>query len=377
VSEAAAIPVTWTASDYNWRVKLPGAGYSSPVIWGSRVFVSSAIEENATRILRCLRTADGNSVWERSFESRTHPKHSFNSYASSSPAVDQDHVYFAWTTPEHFFVTALKQEDGGEAWRRDLGPHVSQHGFGTSPILFDDMVILANDQDGKSFIVALDRRSGEIRWKADRRTKKAAFSTPCLYRPEGGAAQLILTSWAHGIDSLDPYTGKQNWELGVFGYRCVGSPMLASGLIFASCGEGGVGRQMFAVRPGNPARGIEPEVAYEIKESRPYVCTPVAYGDLLFSWYDKGIVTCLHAPTGEIRWQERIGGWFFGSPVRVDDRIYCVSRQGEVAVLAASDTFKLLGRIDLDEPSHSTPAIADGVMYLRTTSHLMAIGGKK
>jgi outer membrane protein assembly factor BamB len=303
--------------------------------------------------------------------------HGFNSYASASPAVDQDHVYLVFTTPQQYTVRALDLEKGREVWQRALGPFVAQHGSGASPILYDGMLICTADKDEDSFVIALDRLTGETRWKVDRRSEKAAYSTPCIYRPEGGQPQLILTSLAHGFTALEPASGQTVWELPIMKYRCVGSPVIAAGLIFATGGEGGIGRQMFAVRPGVPEKGIEAEVAYEVKGSLPYVCTPVAYGDLLFSWFDKGVVTCLDAPTGKVHWQERVGGDFFGSPVRVADRIYCISRKGEMVVLAAADQFKLLGRIDLGADSHSTPVVADGVMYLRTVSHLMAIGGKK
>ena len=375
VSEATTIPVRWTTEDYHWRVELPGIGYSSPVVWGDRVVVTSAEEEDATQRIGCLRTSDGGLIWKRDFPSTTHPKHRFNCYASSTPALDADHVYYCFATPEKYTVIALTQSEGREVWRRDLGPFESQHGFGASPMLFDDLVILPDEQDGESSVVALDRTTGEIRWRAKRRTAKAAFATPCLYQPETGPPQLILSSWAHGIGSLDPRTGKPNWEQAVFKYRVVGSPAIAAGLIFGYCGTGGVGRQMFAVRPGNPATGAKSEIAYEVQGSLPYVCTPVAYGNLLFAWFDRGVVTCLDAPTGEIVWRERIGGDYFGSPVRVGDRLYCISREGEMVVLAAAREFQELARIDLEERSNSTPAIADGVMYLRTVSHLMAIGG--
>jgi outer membrane protein assembly factor BamB len=375
-SEATTIPVRWTTDDYNWRVKLPGIGYSSPVVWGDRVFVTCAEEEDATQITRCLRTSDGGLIWKRDFESTTHRKHNFNCYASSTPALDADHVYHTFATPEKYTVIALTQAQGREVWRRDLGPFTAQHGFGASPTLFDDLVIVPNDQDGESSIVALDRATGETRWTSERRTVKTAYSTPCIYRHDAGPPQLILTDWAHGISSLDPRTGELNWEQAVFKNRVVGSPIVAAGLIFASCGTGGVGKQMFAVRPGNPATGAASEIAYEVKGWLPYVCTPVAYGDLVFAWFDRGMVTCLDAPTGEIVWRERIGGAYFGSPVRVADRLYCISREGEMVVLAAAREFQELARIDLEERSNSTPAVADGVMYLRTISHLMAIGGK-
>ena len=374
-SEATTIPVRWTSQDYRWRIELPGIGYSSPVIWADRVFITSAKEEDATQMIHCLRTSDGTSIWRRDFPSTTHSKHQFNCYASSTPALDAEQVYYCFATPEKYTVMALTQSEGREVWRRERGPFVSQHGFGASPMLFDDLVILPDEQDGESCVVALDRANGEIRWQVERRTEKAAYATPCIYQPETGPPQLILSSWAHGISSLDPRTGKQNWEQAVFTYRVVGSPAMAAGLIFGCCGGGGVGRQMFAIRPGNPATGAESEVAYGLKGSLPYVCTPVAYGDLLFAWFDRGVVTCIDAPSGEIVWRERIGGDYFGSPVRVADRLYCISREGEMVVLAAAREFKELARIDLEERSNSTPAIADGVMYLRTASHLMAIGG--
>jgi len=374
VSDATTIPVRWTSEDYQWRVELPGIGYSSPVIWGDRVFATSAEEEDASQMIHCLRTSDGGLIWKRDFPSTTHAKHQFNCYASSTPALDADHVYYCFASPEKYTVIALTQAQGREIWRRDLGPFEAQHGFGASPMLFDDLVILPDEQDGESSVVALDRTTGEIRWQAERRTAKAAYATPCLYQPETGPPQLILSSWGHGISSLDPRTGKLNWEQAVFKHRVVGSPAIAADLIFGSCGGGGVGRQMFAVRPGNPATGAESEVVYEVKGSLPYVCTPVAYGDLLFAWFDRGVVTCLDAPTGEIVWRERIGGDYFGSPVRVADRLYGISREGEVVVLAAAREFQVLARIDLEDRSNSTPAIADGVMYLRTASHLMAIG---
>jgi len=161
----------------------------------------------------------------------------------------------------------------------------------------------------------------------------------------------------------------------VFEDRVVGSPAVAAGLIFGNCGQGGGGKRMVAVRPGLPSNGNKPELVYDNRRSMPYVPTPVACGRLLFLFSDSGVVTCLDAPSGDIHWQQRVGGKFFGSPVRVADRIYCMSRDGEMVVLAAADEYRLLGKFSLEEPSNSTPAIADGVMYLRTDSHLMAIGG--
>ena len=132
---------------------------------------------------------------------------------------------------------------------------------------------------------------------------------------------------------------------------------------------------MFAIRPPDLSSGSDAQVAYELEGSLPYVPTPVAHGKWLFLISDGGVASCLDIETGQRVWRERIGGNFYGSPVRVDNRIYFISSEGEMVVLAAAPQYQLLGRVDLEEPSHSTPAIADGVMYLRTFSHLMALGG--
>jgi len=376
-SDAITMPATWTTKDYTWRVKLPGIGYSSPVIWGNRIFVTCAIEEDATRIIRCLDTSDGGLIWKRQFESTTYEKNNFNSYAAATPAVDKDHVYLSWTTPEEYTLLALDQDKGRVVWRRSLGPYVARHGSGASPILFEDLVIVPNEQIDNSSAVAVDRMTGQTRWKTDLPVKIGGYATPCIFRSDDGTAQLILSGSEYGFISLDPRTGRKNWEIEVFPARVVGSPVVAAGLIFGNCGQGGGGKRLVAVRPGTPNNGNQPELVYDNKRAMPYVPTPVAHGRLLFLFADSGILTCLDAPTGEIHWQERIGGNYFGSPVRVADRIYCISRDGKLVVLAAADKFKILAQINLEERSHSTPAIADGVMYLRTASHLMAIGGQK
>jgi outer membrane protein assembly factor BamB len=280
----------------------------------------------------------------------------------------------SWLSAGKYLIAALDQIGGREVWRRDLGPFAAQHGFGASPIMVEELVIAPNEQDGPSSIVALDCRTGEVRWTQPRRTEKAAYSTPCTFRPEGGAEQLIFASWAHGVYGLDPQSGKTNWELPVFQHRVVGSPMIVGGLVIAQSGEGGVGKQCVAVRPGEPAKAVQAKLVYEVSGPIPYVPTPVAKGDLLFLWSDAGIVSCLDAPTGKLHWRERVGGSYFSSPVRVGDRLYNVARDGRVVVLAASKSFAKLGESALGEPSHSTPAVSDGVMYLRTVRHLMALG---
>lgn len=373
VSEAESIPLRWTGADYSWRVPLPGLGHSSPVVWGNRIYVTAAVQDDASRHIRCLDTSDGRTIWERSFPSSTFDLGNATAYDSSSPAVDEERVYMVWANPKECMILAFNRQNGETIWLRDMGPIDSEHGFGTSPIVYEDLVILLCDHKADAWIAALDRKTGEIRWRVERDPVKTAYGTPLIYQPEGARPQLITTGWGPGFTGYDPHSGKLLWQLPVMKFRCVGSPLAAGGLIFASCGTGGSGRQMFAVRPGVPEQEIEASIAYEITGSIPYVPTPVAHGDLLFLWGDTGVVQCLDLPAGDVHWRERVGGRYFGSPVRVRDRLYCISREGVVVVLAAAKEYNLLAEIDLEEPSHSTPVIADGVMYLRTFGHLMAL----
>lgn len=375
IGSSTTIPTTWTTDDYRWRVKLPGIGYSSPVVWKDRIFVTSAIEEDATRILRCLDTADGRLIWKQPFPSTTYRKNRLNGYAAATPAVDRNHVYIMWTTPEEFIVLAVTQDKGREVWRRDLGPYTAMHGSGASPIVFEDTLIVPNEQGEGSFAICLECATGSTRWKTELPVRRGGYATPCIYRPDEGPLQLVLAGSEYGLISLDPKTGRMNWHLQGFPARVVGSPVIAAGLIFGNCGQGGGGKRLIAVKPANPANGAKPRLVYDNTRSMPYVPTPVASGKLLFLFADSGVVTCIDAPSGEIHWQQRLDEKFFGSPVRVADRIYCISRGGRMIVLAAEKKYKLLAKIDLEEPSNSTPAVADGVMYLRTASHLMAIGG--
>jgi outer membrane protein assembly factor BamB len=274
--EGDSVPTRWEEGEVNWRVKLPGQGHSGPVLWGEKVFLTSAEGEGRERLVLCLRAEDGGTEWIHRSPSRTHRKHQRNSYASSTPAVDAERLYAAFSTPSSYTLQALDHA-GKEVWSADLGPFESQHGDGTSPILFEDLVVLANEQDGASFVIALDRRSGATRWKTPRRTAEAAYGTPCLYQ-EGGRPALLLSSHAHGLYSLDARTGKPLWEARVFDKRTVSSPIVTCGLAMGTCGSGGGGSFLVAVRTGGEGEEAAERVAYKLTRAIPYVPTPVAGG---------------------------------------------------------------------------------------------------
>jgi outer membrane protein assembly factor BamB len=377
-SEATTIPAAWAENDVLWKATLPGVGNSSPVLWGDRIFLTSADPQNGTRHVQCLSASDGKLIWKQDFPAKTHPIHLQNSLASSTPTVDGDHVYCAWATPEEFTLVAL-HHDGTTAWRVNLGPFVSKHGFGTSPILDGDLLIITNDQDADSFLIAVDRATGATRWKVPRKVheeQSASYAAPCLFRPKKGPAELIVCSWAHGITSLEPASGKTIWEAAVLERRPVGSPIIVDGLILANCGEGSGNNSVVAIRP-QEVPSQTPQLVYKIdKTSAPYVPSLVAKGDLVFLWGDRGVVTCVDAPTGKIHWRERVGGNYSSSPIRVNDHVFCISTDGDVVCLAASDHYEPLGKSSLGEGSRATPAVAGGRMFLRTDSHLVAVGEK-
>jgi len=362
-------PEIW--SDMAWQADLPGIGHSSPVIWKDRLFIQSA-EESGEQILVCLNANDGKEIWTKRFPSTPYHIHARNSFASCTPTVDEDTVYFCFATPEKITLAALSH-DGEKKWMRDdLGEYSSQHGFGSSPTLVGDMLILPILQKGEdtslSKVMAFNKSDGKTIWMTPRVSGKASYSLPCLRESPDGR-ELLLCSTTHGMFGLDLKTGKENWAVkDAFSMRTVSSPLLVGDIVFGSTGSGGGGNYVVAIDLQTKS------VKYEIKKQAPYVPTPVAHGDLVFLWSDKGIVTCIDAVSGESYWSERVGGNFSGSPVRAGDKIYCIAEDGVVVVLAASKEYKMICKTGLGEDSRSTPAIANGKMFLRTYSKLFCVG---
>lgn len=385
VSEATTIPVSWTEHDYNWKTQLPGVGHSCPVVWGSKVFLLSANPQDATRYVLCVDTETGKVLWQRDFPSTTHHLHQRSSYASATPAVDEKHVYVAWATPEAITFAAF-DHDGHDVWTKNLGSFTSQHGWGASPIVYKDLVILHDSQDenpGESFMLGFDRNTGNEVWRTSLVAKNVCYSVPFIYSPPGGGPdELICTSTGNGIFSLDPLTGEQNWAVGdLFRLRNVSSPIVVNGVVLGASGSGSYSENsVVAVKLGD-----QPKLAYELKNSdefkAPYVPCLIGYDGMVFCLYDKGFASCIDAATGKIHWMKRTNAAFSGSPVRVRDKIYIVDEDGVVWVFAASQSYQVLAKNPLGEPSRSTPAVSGGRIYFRTSadveghSHLISIGG--
>lgn len=380
VNAAITIPPVWTAKDYRWNITLPGGGHSSPVLWGDRIFITCADDQTALRTLLCISAADGSTIWKQEIPAHPFHQHGDNSYASSTPAVDADRVYVCWNTPEELSLMAFDHA-GKSLWTTNLGPFISQHGGGNSPIVAGDVVLVGDDQEGReSFLFGIDRASGKILWKLPRRSSSFSASTPILFPSDASPATsplAIFISKGEGITAVDPISGKVAWALSdVFDARTISSPVTADGLILATCGEGAGGHMLIAARPSDTA-SQPPQVAYKLTDDTPYVPTPLIKGDLLFLLSDRGILTCCRAATGSLIWQQRLGGSFYSSPVCANNTLFCTTKQGKVIAIAAAEKFQLLGQNDLSEKCQSTPALADGCMLIRTYTHLICVNGIK
>jgi outer membrane protein assembly factor BamB len=373
------VPVKWTADNILWKTAIPGIGHSSPIVHGGRVFLQSSSSDGKERWLIALDSTTGKILWKTPFAGRNAKKHTLNSLASSTPATDGERVYAVFWDGEHIHLNAYDFKNGKAAWEHDLGSYTSQHGVGHSPMLADGKVILANDQDGTSRLLAFDGRSGEKAWDVERKPFRACYSTPFLQATASGAKELIVASTA-GITGYKPADGSVNWSytwtFARMPLRTVSSPIAAGDLILATSGDGAGDRHIIAVKPG----GKGTDSAKLVWENRkkyplPYVPCLLANGDYLYSVFDKpGFASCHRASTGEEMWSERLAGGFTASPVLVDGKIYAVANDGSAYVFEAAPKFKLLAKNTIGEPVSSTPAVADNHLFIRGREHLFCIG---
>ncbi len=382
ISLAQSMPVKWTQKDFKWKVKLPAGGHSSPVIWKDKVFITCENPGSAGGILLALDVSDGSTLWDKQYKLTAYKHHQYNNYAAATPVVNADHVYILWQTSKEVILAAI-DHTGHEIWQRTFPGIYSRFGPGTSPMLYNDIVVFTHEhwigrKEYQSAWIALDRKTGQTRWTTERNNSEISYSTPCVYSPKNEKPQLIFTSWAHGITGVDPHTGSVIWEFqSALPARVVSSPVVAGDLLIGTCGKGGAGKQLSAVRAGSRDNSKKPELIYTLtRKSAPYVPTPLAKDGLLFTYHDQGDVSCLRLETGEALWCEKPGGRFYGSPVWVNGLLYCINRAGDVVVIKAAPKYELLAINSLGEKSQATPAVADGRMYLRTYSHLISIGNK-
>ncbi|MBG31096.1 MAG: hypothetical protein CMI31_14025 [Opitutae bacterium] len=376
------IPAKWTKDAFRWEAELPGDGHGSPAVWGDKIFLNAARDKGAERLVVCVDALSGKMLWTKAFPFKTHKANKRNSFASSTPAVDADAVYVAWGNQTELKVTALSHK-GKQLWQGNYGKVIGNHGFGVSPIVHEDLVVLPNDiEKGGGFLLGIDKKTGETRWKIPRDSKRLTFSTPCVYSAPNGKKELIFTNWWLGVTSVDPQKGKPLWELSVFGRphaeRAISSPIVAGDLVLSVCGFTTLDKHLVAIRPASASKDGKAKEIWRLEDTVPHIPTPLLTKDRLYLWADNGVVTCLRPKTGKVVWKARVEGvkdTFYGSPVCAGNTIFCVSAYGKVVAIADAEEFRQLAVNDLDEICHSTPALANGNLYLRLFNRLVCIKG--
>lgn len=375
------VPVSWSAEkNMLWKTSIPGKGNSSPITWGDRLFLQTARDDGKERQLVCVDTTSGKIVWTKSSPGSTARTHTRNTLASCSAATDGERVYMPFWDGNELSVSAF--DFGGKIlWTRDLGTFESQHGAGHSPMLYDGKVFIANDQDGKAVLVALDAKTGKVAWETPRTAFRACYSTPFLLERSGEPLELVVASTA-GLSGYDPATGKSvwNWTWHFPGkpLRTVGSPVTSNGLIFCGSGDGAGDRHAVAIKVDGKGQLSQNSLVWEEKKMFPYVPTMLIHGEYLFFTNDKGIAACHIAKTGEKVWEQRLGGGdISASPVLVEDRIYAINDAGDAFVFAAAPEFKLLAQNTMGEGVRASPAVANSKLFIRGQQHLFCIGEAK
>ncbi|MDE0866572.1 MAG: PQQ-binding-like beta-propeller repeat protein [Rubripirellula sp.] len=379
----AVLPVSWTENDYRWQRDLGSYDVGSPIVHDGNVFYMLSLPTENKIAVQSVELRSGKVRWTRKFVQESHHLHRRNTYASSTPVADEDYVFVAWSEPEHTFLKCF-DHDGKEIWSRDFGSWQSQHGFGTSPVIHGDMVLLFNSQQadqlkpgetaGSSRMTAVDRKTGKTRWETSLKTTRSCYGVPAVYERDG-KTQIIDANTGNGMFGMDPESGRMLWNLNVFEMRCCSTPLIVGDLAIASSGSGGGGNHLVAVRIPHRS-GDKPQQVYRVDRGAPYVPTPAVKGNRLFMVDDKGIASCVDAKSGEAIWSKRVGGNFSASPLVVGDRVLLVSLDGDAIVLSATDDYKVLGKFSLGGPVGASPAFVNGYLLLRVGERLVCLGGQ-
>ena len=365
-------PDSWSPTqNVRWKTALSGDGNSSPIVWGDRIFLTTAYDNGRRVSVIAFRRSDGMKLWEafapagRSSQG-THYK---NGHASATPATDGQRVYASFGARGLVAVDM----DGKLVWHRDLGPMEAYHGTAGSPLLYKDRIILYQDQFAGSFIAAFDTRTGKDVWRT-RRDANVGWGTPIAVRVIDHDE--IIVNGQQRVQAYNPDTGVELWSCGGMGYEVIPTPVVGYGMVFCSSGRAG---PTLAIRPGGKGDVTKSHLQWSSPRGSPFVPSPILYGEYLYMVNDMAaIVTNYEASSGKVMWQGRLGvarrEGFSASPVAFDGKVFFTNDEGETFVLKAGPTFELLHVNKLEEATLATPALVDGRWYIRTDRHLYAIG---
>ncbi len=376
-ADATDLPLAWSESqNVAWKTPIHGRGWSSPVVWGDQVWLTTADEDGRRMYALCVDLATGRIVHDRLlFEPETlQITHAFNSYASPTPVVEQGRVYV------HFGVygtACLDTRSGETIWvRRDLEcDHF--RGPGSSPYLFGDLLILHFDGIDVQYLTALDKLTGRTVWRTDRSTEfgnldpdfRKAYSTPIVIRA-AGRLQMISTG-AKATMSYDPRTGRELWKVRYDGFSNASRPVFAAGLVLVNTGFGKP--DLWAVRPDGEGDVTDTHVVWRLRQGVPAKPTPVVIGDLVYMADDSGVASCVEAQTGEVVWRSRLDGDYSATPLVAAGRLYFFNESGAAKVLKPGRRFEVLATNRLDAGAMASPALTGRAMIVRTKTHLYRI----
>jgi outer membrane protein assembly factor BamB len=367
VSQAAPL-LRWSPTEnVVWKTRIPDQGNSSPVIWENHIFLTSATPNGRSRSVLCVSRADGRVVWQRSvpvakIERMIRDK---NGYASATPVTDGKRV---WSFLGNAGIVCLDFE-GNLLWRTDLGSFDGTWGPGASPVLYDRLVILVQDQsEPSSLAVALDKNTGKIKW---RRTREAAMGwcTPVVLRING-RDELIFTSNRRLI-GCDPRTGDELWFCGGPTHEPIPSIVTGAGMIFCSSGRNG---PTLAVRPGGSGDIGETHLVWSAIRGGPHVPSPVYVAGFIYLVSDRGILSCLDAETGRTVYQKRLDGVYSASPIATPEYVYFTNEAGETRIVPVGREFNVFAANPLNEPVLASLAVHDGRIFARSANHLWCLG---
>jgi outer membrane protein assembly factor BamB len=390
-SAEANIPTRWdatTGENIAWQAEIPGDGHASPIVWNDHIFLTTCLTESQERVLLCIDRRSGKLRWQQTvFKAPLETKHVRNSFASGTPATDGELVYVAFlevsgstvpapnvgkarpVTPGSMLVAAY-DFDGRKRWLVRPGEFTSVHGFCSCPVLYKNLVIVNGDHDGESYIVALDKTSGQTVWKVPRQHKTRSYVTPII-RTIDGQDQLVF-SGSKSVVSLDPATGETIWTIDGPTEQFVASMVFDGERFFMAAGFPTY--HVRAIRPEGKGNVTESHVAWHEKNAKCYVPSPVVVDGYLLVADDRGTGNCYDAQTGERYWQARLGRGFGSSLVTAGGLVYFPADDGLTKVIKPGKEVEILSENPIGELTNSSPAISQGQIFLRGEKHLFCIG---
>lgn len=377
-ADAHDLPIHWSETEnVVWKVDIPGEGYSSPIVVNDQIWLTSAQEKGRSLRALCVERDSGKIIHnvELFRQEDSGPKNVKNSFASPTPICKNDRVFI------HFGQrgTACLSTSGEVLWKNSTLRYEQPYGGASSPILFENSLILTCDGNDTQFVVALNEQTGEIVWKTvrthfkerDKPMPLMAYSTPLIVVVDG--VPQIVSSAADHAAGYDARTGREIWWLRYDGFSEVFRPVTWQGLVFLQAFENLAEVKLYAIRSDGKGEITKTHVEWKLDRGAPFVPSPLVVGDELYIINDGGIAMCFDASSGQEHWKERVGGNHSASPLYGDGKIYCFNEQGVSSVLMTGKSFQRLAENTLAEGIIASPAAADRALYIRTKSHLYRI----